>query len=158
MAPYIIGAASIVASAFLEGVLAGASPLKRLGALQQPWWAPPMWVWVVIGIVWYAICFVAVSRLIGSSSLLSLVLLGVLMLGNVVANVPLFRMGRLDLAFYYLVPYWIVLAAFIASIWKIDAVSAALFCAYAAYQLYAAAWSYRLWAMNGRTAPWIANA
>ena len=57
-------------------------------------------------------------------------------------------MRRLDIAFLYLLPYWVVLSAFIWSIRNVDSVTLALFGIYSVYQLYAAAWGWNLWQMN----------
>lgn len=73
------------------------------------------------------------------------------MLANGAVNIPQFRMDRLDLSFLFLFPYWLVLGAFLWTVCPIDWVTCALFGVYAAYQLYAAASTYRLWRMNTST-------
>jgi tryptophan-rich sensory protein len=57
-------------------------------------------------------------------------------------------MGRLDLAFYFLFPYWLLLGAFIWSAWPLDRLTVGLFAIYGVYQVYAAFWCYQLWRMN----------
>jgi hypothetical protein len=51
-------------------------------------------------------------------------------------------------AFFYLLPYWLLLATFIWTIWRGDKLVAVTFTLYAAYQLYAAAWAWTLWRLN----------
>lgn len=70
------------------------------------------------------------------------------MVANAGANIPQFRMGRLDLAFFYLFPYWLLLAAFLATVRPLDDIATTLFVAYAGYQVYAAAWGWKLWRLN----------
>jgi tryptophan-rich sensory protein len=114
---------------------------------------------MLIGVSWYAICFLGLARLLVHYDIdqTPVRLLVVLMTANALANVPLFRFGRLDWAFFYLLPYWVVLATFVLVAVPIDRLTAVLFLAYAVYQPYAAAWGWQLWALNGRFAPWLAK-
>ena len=145
------------AAAAFEGICAGRDPLKKLAQLKQPSWSPPAWIWVLIGLFWYGICFVAFVRLLPhyAAEPTAAHLLGLLMATNAFANIPQFRMGRLDLAWLMLFPYWLVLVAFIAAAASVDRLTTILFAIYAVYQLYAAAWGWQLWALNGRRAPWV---
>ena len=106
---------------------------------------------MAIGLAWYAICYTALVRLLGfwPEHRAPVVLLAALMLGNAAANLFQFRMKRLDLAFFWLGPYWLLLAAFLASACPLDRLTCVLFGVYALYQLYAAAWAYSLWRLNG---------
>jgi translocator protein len=142
-----------VAAAGVEGLCAGRDPMGQLKALRQPSWSPPNWVWVLIGIAWYGICFVGLVRLLPlwPEQKLPGALLVALMLLNAAANIPTFRMRRLDLALAFFVPYWPVLIAFLWTVRPLDSLTCGLFAAYAAYQGYAAAWGYALWKMNPRT-------
>lgn len=139
-----------IVAAALEGLCAGRDPLRQLKALRQPWWSPPTWVWVAIGIFWYAICFTALVRLLPlwPDQRLPAILLVALMVLNGAANIPTFRMRRLDLALAFFALYWPVLAAFLWAVCALDGLTCRLFAAYSVYQLYAAAWGYRLWRMN----------
>lgn len=149
---FLIAFGICVAAAAFEGLCAGRDPLVQLKATRQPSWSPPSWVWVLVGIAWYAICFTALVRLLPlrPASAAPIVLLVILMLANGGANVLQFRMKRLDLAFFFLAPYWMLLASFLWAACPLDSLTCGLFALYAAYQLYAAAWGYRLWKMNPR--------
>lgn len=139
-----------VAAAGLEGLCAGRDPIGKLKALRQPSWSPPTWLWVLIGIAWYGMCFTGLVRLLPSwpDQKAPVLLLAGLMAMNAAANIPTFRMRRLDLAFYFLAPYWVLLAAFLWTVCPLDLITCGLFAAYAVYQLYAAAWGYQLWRLN----------
>ena len=147
---YLLALLICVVMALLEGVCAGRDPMTQLRELRQPHWSPPSFVWIVIGIFWYAICFTALVRLLPTydQNSASVWLLIALMTANAGANVPQFRMRRLDIAFLYLFPYWGFLAAFMWSIRNVDSVTLGLFGIYSVYQLYAAAWGWTLWQMN----------
>lgn len=150
---YLIALAICIAAAAFEGLCAGRDPMGQLTALKQPRWSPPTWVWVLIGIAWYGICFTGLVRLLPlwPEEKLPVLLLVALMLLNAAANIPAFRMKRLDLAFAFFVPYWPVLAAFLWAVCPLDSFTCGLFSAYSIYQIYAAAWAYQLWRMNPRT-------
>lgn len=147
---YLIALLICVVAAAFEGLCAGRDPMGQLKATKQPSWSPPNWAWVVIGIAWYGICFVALVRLLPfwADHHVPVILLAALMLANGAANILGFRMGRLDLAFYFLFPYWLLLGAFIWSAWPLDRLTAGLFAIYSVYQVYAAFWCYQLWRMN----------
>ena len=139
-----------VVAAAVEGLCAGRDPMGQLKALRQPSWSPPTWVWVLVGLAWYGICFTGLVRLlpVWPEQKPPVLLLIALMLANASANFPAFRMRRLDLAFLFFFPYWLLLAAFLWSVCPLDRVTCALFAIYAVYQSYAAAWGYQLWRMN----------
>ena len=150
MNSYLLALLICAGVALLEGVCAGRDSMAQLRRLRQPGWSPPSFVWILIGLFWYAICFTALVRLLPTynQNATSVWLLIGLMAANAVANVPQFRMRRLDIAFLYLLPYWVLLGAFIWSIRGLDSVTLALFGIYSVYQLYAAAWVWSLWQMN----------
>jgi len=147
---YLTALAICVCAAAFEALCAGRDPMARLKALNQPSWSPPGWLWVLIGIAWYAICFVALVRLLPAwpDRAFPLILLLKLMALNALANIPAFRMRRLDLAFAFFALYWPVLAALLWFVYPEDRLIFTLFTAYARYQVYAAAWGYQLWRMN----------
>jgi tryptophan-rich sensory protein len=147
---FAIAALICVLAAAVEGLCAGRDPMGQLKTLKQPSWSPPTAVWVVIGVAWYGICFTGLVRLLPfwPEQKLPVLLLAGLMLANAAANVPAFRMRRLDIAFYFFVPYWLLLGVFVWSACTLDRLTCTLFGIYAAYQPYAAAWGYHLWRMN----------
>jgi tryptophan-rich sensory protein len=143
----------IGAAAGFEGLCAGRDSMGKLKALKQPRWSPPTWAWVLIGVTWYGICFVGLVRLLPlwPDHRPPIILLAALLLANGAANIPLFRLRRLDLALAFFVPYWVLLAAFLWAICPLDRLTCVLFAAYAVYQLYAAVWGYQLSRMNRST-------
>ena len=148
---YLIAFAICVGAALIEGLCAGRDPMGQLKATRQPSWSPPSWAWVLIGLYWYAICFTALARLLPMwpESQAAILLLCAMMLANASANIFQFRLKRLDLAFFFLFPYWLLLLApFLWTVCPLDGVTCVLFGAYAAYQPYAAAWGYQLWKLN----------
>lgn len=150
MKPYLFALLICAGIASVEGLCAGREPMAKLRALRQPAWSPAPWVWVVIGLFWYGICYAALVRLLPAFDERRTIigLLIALMLGNAFANVPQFRMVRLDIAFFYLFPYWLLLAMFLVAVRDVDRLVFGLFAVYTGYQPYAAVWAWRLWQLN----------
>ena len=147
---YAIAGVLCVVAAAVEGLCAGRDPMGQLKTWRQPSWSPPAWGWVLIGLAWYGIGFTGFVRLLPfwQEQKLAVLLLASLMLANAAANIPAFRMRRLDLAFYFFFPYWVLLGTFLWSACALDRLTCTLFGIYAAYQFYAVIWAYRLWRMN----------
>ncbi len=147
---YLIALLICAGAAAFEGLCAGRDPMGQLKTTKQPPWSPPNWVWVLIGIAWYGICFAGLERLLPfwAEHPLPVVLLAALMLANGSANILGFRIKRLDLAFYFLFPFWILLATFLWTACALDRLTCGLFATYAVYQIYAGFWGYRLWRLN----------
>jgi tryptophan-rich sensory protein len=150
---WLIALGICIAAAAFEGLCAGKDPMGELRKLRQPRWSPPGWLWVLIGVGWYAICLIGLGRLlpaIDAAPAPTFLLTG-LMFANGAVNIFQFRMRRLDLALGFFGPYWALLAAFVMTAWPVDRVTAWLFSGYAAYQLYAAAWAFSLWRLNSKS-------
>jgi tryptophan-rich sensory protein len=153
--PWLWAAGICAGAAALEGLCAGRDPMGELKKLRQPKGSPPAWLWVLIGLYWYGACLTVLVRLLPGwpTTWLPVLLLVALMVLNAAANIPLFRMRRLDLAFAFFILYWPVLAAFLWVVCPLDAVTCTLFALYAVYQLYAAVWGWGLWKLNPPAAP-----
>ena len=147
---YLVALGICIVAAAAEGLCAGRDPMGQLRRLRQPSWAPPSWLWVLIGLAWYAINLAALVRLLPlwPDHRSPVIMLCALLLANGAANIVQFRARRLDLAFFFLIPYGLLLAAFLWMVCRLDQIVCMLFVAYAAYLVYAAAWTFRVWRMN----------
>ena len=137
-----------MAAAALEGGLSGSGVRQRLASLRMPPYSPPFAVWLVIGLVYYAICFIVLRRLLASSFTVSLPLLVVVLLTNAFWSVLFFRWGDLRASFIAFIPYAIVVAALVVSLIRSYPFGAVLFMCYCCYLVYATWWGYRLWLLN----------
>ena len=142
-----------VASAVLEGVFAGSGIRPRLAGLRAPRFTPPLWTWIVIGLGYYAICFLLLYRLFSlpeetALRSVALVLLGVLMFVNAVWNWFFFRTRNLRHAFAIGLPYGIVALVLFFVLLRLDPVAAWWLSPYLVYLLYAGLWGYRVWRLN----------
>ena len=137
-----------IAAAALEGVLAGSGLRQRLASLRMPPYSPPFAVWLVIGLVYYAICFIVLRRLLANGFTISLPLLMIVLLTNASWSVLFFRLRDLRASFIAFIPYAIVVAALVVSLTRSYPFGAVLFMCYCAYLVYATWWGYRLWLLN----------
>jgi tryptophan-rich sensory protein len=74
-----------------------------------------------------------------------------LMAANAAFNLVFFRWGDLRASFLFFFPYsGLAIALFILLLW-VDPLASAVFGPYLVYFVYAAAWGYQVWRLNGRS-------
>lgn len=106
----IVGSLAICAlGAALEGIFAGSGIKQRLTNLRLPSYAVPFWGWMIIGGVYYVICFTLLYRLfllpptpVRSAAF---ALLGAIIFINELWNYFFFRTGNLSHAYLLGLPY-----------------------------------------------------
>jgi tryptophan-rich sensory protein len=149
----IYSLAACVLSVALEGLFAGSGIKQRLAELRVPRYAPPLWGWIVIGVVYYVICFVVLYRLLSMPETVpsrnsALVLLGSLMFTNALWNYFFFRTRNLFHAFVIGLPYSLIAAVLFFLLLRIDRTAAFWLSPYLLYLFYAAMFGYRVWKLN----------
>ncbi len=153
MRPTLLALIICIAAAALEGVLAGGGVRQRLAQLRMPPYSPPFFLWLVIGFLYYAICFVVLRHLLGPPALTplrwcALVLLIIILLANTFWSVVFFRWRDLRGSFIGFIPYGLVVAVFVALLFRLYPFGGALFTCYGVYLLYATWWGYQLCRLN----------
>jgi tryptophan-rich sensory protein len=145
---YAILACAIAAAG--EGLFMGKDGSRFMNSLKQPAFALPLWAWSLIGVAYYAICFLAMYRLTSrpSPDRVSLGLLIGLMAANTFWNFIYFRLRDLRLAFWYSAVYVLLAVALLVVLLKTDFVTALAFAAYVLYLPYALLLFYRTWKLN----------
>jgi tryptophan-rich sensory protein len=141
------------AAAVLEGVLAGEGVRQRLTQLRMPPYSPPFALWLVIGFLFYAMCFVILRHvlttgLVSPAQVFAFVLTIVLLLANAFWSVLFFRWRNLRASFIAFVPYAILVAALVIVLAEIYPLGAILLSFYCIYLIYATRWGYYLWRLN----------
>jgi translocator protein len=139
--------------AALEGLFAGKEIKQRLANLRQPSVAIPFWGWMLIGGLYYGICFAILYRLFSllpsDMRTAAFALLGALMFVNALWNYFFFRTGNLFHAFLLGLPYnAIAVSLFLFLLLRVDRIAATFLLPYMIYLSYANIWSYRLWKLN----------
>jgi tryptophan-rich sensory protein len=136
----------------LEGLFAGGGIKQRLAELRLPRYAVPFWGWVIIGVLYYVICFALLYRLFRlPPSLLrsaALALIGAMMFINALWNYFFFRTRNLFHAFLLGLPYSLIAFALLAVFLRIDPPAAVWLSPYLLYLFYATVWGYRTWKLN----------
>jgi translocator protein len=148
----ITSAVCITAVAF-EALAAGRNARGVLASTHQPAWSLPATVWYGIGLIYYAVLFTCLFRVLtGYSSLphggIVLSLLILILAANGIWNWIFFRLRRFKLAFWYTVGYSIICLALEAAFIFVDPISAMIFVAYVLYLPYALLWTYRIAQLN----------
>ena len=149
----VIALVACVVSAALEGLFAGRNVKDYMARLRMPSYSPPMWLWYIIGALYYVACFVVIYRVVGeapASALrtAALILVGALMSMNALWNYVFFRARNLFAATLASFPYNLVAIALLLCLVRLDLTAALVFAPYLAYLLFANFWGYQLWRLN----------
>jgi tryptophan-rich sensory protein len=139
-------------AAALEGLFAGRGVKHRLAQLRQPPHSPPFAVWIAIGLCYYAICFVVLSRLISSmpSPLrwTAFAFMIALLIGNAAWNLVFFRRKNVDASAMVLMAYVAIALAVTILLILVDPMGALVFLPYLIYLAYATWWLQSLRRLN----------
>jgi tryptophan-rich sensory protein len=142
-----------VASAMLEGAMAGTGVKTRLQELRMPKLAPPLWVWTIIGGGQYALFFLILQSLLGGPRIpfwtnASVVMACAMLAINGSWNGLFFRRKDLRLSFFLSVPYGVLAVVFAITLFHIGNPIAKWYLIYAAYLVFGGLWGYRVWQLN----------
>jgi tryptophan-rich sensory protein len=152
MNPTLVALIICLAAAALEGALAGSGVRQRLAQLRMPPYSPSFSLWLVIGTLYYAICFVVLRHLLRGpftpTLFIALGLLAIVLLANALWSVLFFRWRDLRASFVAFIPYAVVIAALVVVLTQLYPFGAALFACYCGYFVYATWWGYHLWRLN----------
>lgn len=142
-----------VVMAALEGAMAGNGVRQRFTELRLPAGSPTLAAWIAIGILYYAICFVVLYRVLlhGLSDRLAQIAFALtlaVMIYNASWNWLFFRHKAMRASFISYVPYGVLVAALIGCLLRVDLWAAEALVPYLCYLPYATWWGYRLWRLN----------
>ncbi len=136
----------------LEGLFAGRGVRQRLSSLRLPAHAPPFPVWVIIGGLYYVICFVIWTRLFllpdSPARSVAFVLLAKMMFINAFWNYLFFRARHLQFAYLIGLPYAAIALVLFFLLLKLDSAAAWCLSLYLVYLIYGSFWGYRVWKLN----------
>ena len=148
----LIAAAICAVAALLEGIAAGSGVRQHLTTLRQPRWALPFAAWLLVGGLYYLLCFAVLFRLLALPPsyrrTFALTTIVVLMVANAGFNVIFFRRRNLFASFVFFLPYSAVAIALFVQLLVLEPATAAIFGPYLLYFIYATAWGYHVWRLN----------
>jgi tryptophan-rich sensory protein len=140
-------------AAAVEGALAGRGARQRLAELRMPPYSPPFALWLAIGAVYYAMCFIVLRHLLASRPftpvlLVGLVLVITILLVNASWSILFFRCRDLRASFITFIPYGVVVMVLATLLIRLYPFGALLFGGYLIYLVYATWWANQLWRLN----------
>lgn len=143
------------AAAALETVCAGRNVKSFYSELRFPRFSAPLWVWGIIGALYYVIFWFVLYRLLRVDSYsalryVALALISFMMVTNALTNYVIFQARNLRLSFIIgnLFPVMDI-ALFICVTW-LDRMAAWSLIPYLLYRIYAVWWGYRVWKLNSQ--------
>src|SRR5262245_51825873 len=153
MKPIVIATTVCLVAAMSEALVTGTDPRSRFRNLRLPSYSPALGTWILIGSLYYVMCFVILRHLLSAADFSglyqwALVLVIAMLGGNVAWNAVFFRLSALRLSFLAFLPYGIVVVTLTVLMIPMYAFGGVLLSAYCGYLIYAARWSYRLWHLN----------
>ena len=151
--PFVLALGACGCSVILEGAFAGGGIKQRLAGLRVPRYVPPFWGWILIGVLYYLICFFVLHRLFSLPDTvpgrnLAVALAGGMMFINALWNYYFFRSRNLFHAWLIGLPYSLVAVILFAVLLGIDCLAAWSLSPYLIYLLYANAFGYQVWKLN----------
>ena len=139
--------------AVLEGLFAGGGIRQRLASLRVPSYAVPFWGWMIIGALYYVICFSVLYRLFLLPSSVerntAFALTGAVLFINALWNYFFFRTRNLFHAYLLGAPYGVIaLSLFFLLLLRVDHIAAWCLFPYILYLFYAGILGYHMWKLN----------
>ena len=142
-----------VFAAILEGVCAGSNVKQFFAKLKFPSYAPPLWFWYLIGIIYYATFSFVIYRIlrIPDASLLkqaTLALIIFMMIANAAWNWIFFRAQKLFVSFIVVSVFPLFDVVLFLCLLRLDETAAWVLIPYLLYRVYSLWWGYGMWKMN----------
>lgn len=152
MSPWLAALVVCLLAVIAEGLLAGGNVREHLRQIKQPRAAPPMWLWIAIGLAYYIICYTILFRLfaLGRDGMRNVAVgfLIVILAANAFWNYLFFRAKNFFACLVLSLGYGILVVVLLAMLAKIDRTSAFVLLPYVAYLAYAGRLQYSIWRLN----------
>lgn len=151
----LVSIAACMVAAALEGLCAGKNVKSFFTKLRFPPYSAPLWLWSVIGGLYYLIfCFViyCLLRVASDSTLgfIALTLVSLMMIVNALTNYLIFRAQDLRLSYIVGAIFPVMDIALFIFLVLLDKEAAWVLIPYLLYRIYAIWWGYWLWKLNGQ--------
>ena len=142
-----------IIAALLEGLCAGRNVRSFFASLKSPRYSPPLWLWSIIGGVYYIIFWFVLFRLFRLETesfvqIIALTLIVFMMIVNALTNYIIFRARNLYLSFMVGSAFPIMDIALLMCLVRLDELAAWSMVPYLLYRIYAVWWGYRIWKAN----------
>ena len=142
-----------VLAAILEGICAGKNVKSFFATLRFPRYSAPLWLWSIIGGLYYIIFWFVLFRLfwLETDSLAkptALALIALMMIINALTNYIIFRAQNLRLSFIVGAVFPLMDIALFLCLLRLDVIAAWSMIPYLVYRIYGVWWGYSLWKAN----------
>lgn len=149
----LISICCCLVAAATEGVCAGNNVKSFYATLRFPPYSAPLWLWSIIGGIYYLIFWFVLYRLLrlDTSSLLkpiAFALIAFMMLANALTNYVIFRARNLYLSFIIGSVFPILDITLFVFLLMLDRIAALTLIPYLIYRVYGVWWGYGLWRAN----------
>ena len=143
-------------AAALEGACAGKNVKSFFATLRFPRYSAPLWVWTIIGGIYYFIFFFIIYRLLRTNSdstfwYVALTLVSFMMIVNALTNYVIFRARDLRLSFLIGALFPLMDIALFICLTQVDKLAAWSLVPYLLYRIYAVWLGYGLMKLNDPT-------
>ena len=144
-----------LAAAVLEGLCAGKNVRAFFSTARIPKYSAPLWVWSIIGVLYYAIFGFVLYRLFrvgtgGALVRIGIALVVVMTTLNALTNYVIFRARDLRRSFLIGAFFPILDVALFVILLQADSLAALALIPYLLYRVYGVYWGYALWKANPR--------
>jgi len=151
-------AAICLTAALIEGLCAGRHVRPFFAEVRFPPYSPPLWLWSIIGVLYYLVFGFVLYRVlthVPPSVLVRsvLALIGAMMLGNALSNLVIFRARNLRRSRAIGNLYALLDVVLVFTIARFDAISSWALVPYLAYRCYAVWWGHALAELNQPSEP-----
>ena len=151
--PLLAAMAICVVFALFGNALIGESLGNWSGALDKPWFLVPLWVFYIVGFLYYVLFATVLYRILtrvedrrGRVTALALTLSALFL--NELWNYRFFGLESTLLGFAGILVFLIPLTALVVTLRRYEGFSAGPIAAYYVWVLYDLAWTYQLWRLN----------
>lgn len=152
MSPWMTAFLVCLLAVVAEGLLAGNRVREHLRQIRVPHASPPLWLWIVIGLAYYVICFTILFRLLarasGTGRDVGVAILVLLLAANAFWNYLFFRAKNYFACLVFSLGYGVLAVALLLLLANVDRTSALVLLPYVAYLVYAGRLQVSIWRLN----------
>lgn len=144
-----------VLAAILEGICAGKNVKSFFATLSFPRYSAPLWLWSIIGGLYYIIFWFVLFRLFrletdSSAKPIALALIVLMMIINALTNYIIFRAQNLRLSFVVGALFPLLDVSLFLCLLTLDPTAAWSLIPYLVYRIYGVWWGHSLWKANAK--------
>ena len=149
----LISLGTCVAAAVLEGLCSGKGVKEYFAKLKFPRYSAPLWVWYIIGGVYYLVFLFVIYRILRQNTddfltQATLVFIFFMMVLNALWNYVFFRAQNMFVSFVVASLFPLLDLILLILLIKLDTVAAWALVPYLIYRVYGVWWGYGFWKEN----------